>query len=460
MEKGKKTVYFVKTKNGERTRIDAEQSVLPLLPKERHLNYYAMLAIMTAGAIASWAFVTGSAIGVLVPVKYALCAALFGCTVAFACHAYSCIVYTRWGTDMSVVGRATWGHRGIYVLILTLAFPATYGWGSLPIIMLGKSSSEIASRAFGATGFFTSWQFWSVLALAVGLLITYMGTSVIDKITKICAPLIVLLICFICIVLAKEYGFAESFNSLPIGVAGDRVTLIRNYMIAVEICLGVGFSWAFYISAYTKPSLSENNSFTPSVFGCGICWALCCIAPAITASLTGNSDPVAALASIGGVYVVTWMIMLAVANFTSVMVNPYFLSCTLIAMFPKLKWKHAVAFQLIYIIAIIFPVFYDQFGMAISFIGLFQAPAGCIWALDFFLRKRLNLRHCYGSKEDRKQSAYWYYHGFNMASWIGLAAGGTFGLLTYNPYSGAIAIPALFDALGAMIPASIVGVAV
>ena len=77
MEKGKKTVYFVKTKNGERTRIDAEQSVLPLLPKERHLNYYAMLAIMTAGAIASWAFVTGSAIGVLVPVKYALCAALF-----------------------------------------------------------------------------------------------------------------------------------------------------------------------------------------------------------------------------------------------------------------------------------------------------------------------------------------------------------------------------------------------
>lgn len=457
MEKGKKTVYFVKTKDGARTRVDAEQSVLPLLPKERHLNYYAMLAIMTAGAIASWAFVTGGAIGVLVPLKYGICAALFGCTVAYAFHAYGCIVYARWGTDMSVVGRSTWGHRGIYVLIIGLGFTSTYGWGSMPIIMLGKSSSEVFTRLTGASGFFTKWQLWAVVALFIGLWITYVGTTVIDKITKVCAPLIVVLILFICIVLAKNYGLVESFTAMPPGVSEDRASLLRNYMIATEICLGVGFSWPFYISAYCKPAISENASYTPGVIGCGICWALCCIAPAITSALTGNSDPVAALAAIGGPFVMVWMIMLAFANFTSVMVNPYFLSCALSAMFPKLKWKHAVSIQAIYLVAIFLPIFYEQFGKCISFIGIFEATAGCIWALDYFLRKKFNLRHCYGTKEEKKKSAYWYFHGFNMASWIGLVAGGTFGLLTYNPWTGAISAPALFDLLGAMIPASIVG---
>ena len=74
MAKGKKTVYNLKLPSGTR-RLDPEQSKLPITPKEHHLSYYAMIAIMTAGAIASWAFVTGGSIGVLVPVKFGLCAA-------------------------------------------------------------------------------------------------------------------------------------------------------------------------------------------------------------------------------------------------------------------------------------------------------------------------------------------------------------------------------------------------
>lgn len=457
MKKGKKTVYYVKTKDGTRTRLDAEQSVLPLLPSEKHLTYYAMLAIMTAGAIASWAFVTGTSIGVLVPVKYGLAAALFGCTVSFAIHAYVCVVYARWGTDMSVIGRSVWGHRGVYLVILSVGFPATYGWGSMPMIMLGKSTSTLA-ETLGAGGILTTWQFWSFVAMFIGLWITYVGTTMIDKFTSICAPIIVALILFICFVIAKEYGFSAAFNALPQGVSGDKATLTRNYMIAVEICLGVGFSWPYYLSAYTKPSLSESGAYTPSVFGCGICWALCCIAPAMTAVLTGFDDPVKALANIGGQYVIIWMIMLMIANSTSVMVNPYFLSCSLIAMFPKLKWRQAVSIQLIYAVAIIFPVFYEQFGQVISFIGMVEAPVGCIWALDYYLkRKNINLRHCYGTQETKKKSAYWYFHGFNPAAWIGLICGSAFGMWLYNPWTAEIAWDGMFDLLGAMIPASIVG---
>lgn len=457
MEKGKKTVYFVKTKDGKRTRLDAEQSLLPLLPKEKHLTYYAMLAIMTAGAIASWAFVTGTAIGVLVPVKYGLAAAAFGCTVSFAIHAYSCVVYSRWGTDMSVIGRSVWGHRGIYLIILGVGFPATYGWGSLPIIMLGKSTSTLIDNLIGSAGLLTTWQFWSFIALFFGLVITYIGTTVIDKFTSFAAPVIVALIIFICYVLAKEYGFSNAFNALPQGVSSDRDTLVRNYMIAVEICLGVGFSWPYLFSAYTKPSLSESGAYTPSVFGSGICWALCCVAPAITAALTGLSDPVEALANVGSQYVVVWMIMLAFANSTSVMVNPYFLACSLTAMFPKIKWKTAVAVQLIYAVAIIFPIFYTKFGTVIAFIGMVEAPAGCIWALDYYLKRKINLRHCYGSLEDKKKSAYWYFNGFNLAAWIGLICGSATGIFLYNPWTAEIALPNLFDLMGGMIPASIVG---
>ncbi len=142
MEKGKKTVYHLKTPQGSR-RIDPEQSKLPITPKEHHLGYWAMMALMTAGAIASWAFVTGGSIGVLVPLKYGFPAALVGCTVTIGLIAYGCVTYCRFGTDMSVTGRSTWGHIGAPVMIIGLGFVSTYGWGSLPIVMLGKSTSQI-----------------------------------------------------------------------------------------------------------------------------------------------------------------------------------------------------------------------------------------------------------------------------------------------------------------------------
>lgn len=414
-----------------------------------------MLAIMTAGAIASWAFVTGGSIGVLVPVKYGICAAFFGCVVAFAIHGYVCCVYTRWGTDMSVVGRSVWGHRGIYLLILGVGFPATYGWGSMPMIMLGRSAATVASDA-GAPDILGTWQVWSFLALGVGLLITYYGTTVIDKIAMIATPIIIILIVFICIVLLREYGLSESLNTSP----GDIPVTRHNYMLAVEVALGVGFSWPFLLSAYTKPSLSENASYTPSVIGSGVAWAICCIAPMVTSCMVDTSDPVKALASIGGGFATAWLVMLAFANFSSVMVNPYFLSCSLSAMFPKMKWRTCVLIQLIYGVAIVFPIFYDKFGTVISFIGMVEAPAGCIWALDFFLNKKINLRHCYATGDKRKESAYWYWHGFNIPAWVGLITGTLFGCWHYNPWTASIRFENLFDILGGMLPAAIIGSAV
>ncbi len=180
----------------------------------------------------------------------------------------------------------------------------------------------------------------------------------------------------------------------------------------------------------------------------------------ITSCMAGTEDPVKALATIGGVYSIAWLIMLAFANFSSVMVNPYFLSCSLSAMFPKLKWKYCVLIQLIYGVAIVFPVFYDKFGTVISFIGMVEAPAGCIWALDFFLNKKINLRHCYAAGEKRKKSAYWYWHGFSIPAWVGLLCGTAFGCWHYNPWTASIRFENLFDLLGGMLPAAIVGTTV
>ncbi len=284
-------------------------------------------------------------------------------------------------------------------------------------------------------------------------MITYYGTTIIDQFTKVAAPVVVLLIIFICVVLIKDFGFSESVNTAPAGVETTR----RNYMLAVEVACGVGFSWPFLFSAYTKPALSENAAYTPTVIGSGVIWAICCIAPAITSALTGESDPVIALSQIGGGYAIIWLVMLTIANLSSVMINPYFLSCSLNAMFPKLKWRTCVLVQCLYLVPIFFPIFYDRFGTVISFIGIVEATAGCIWALDYFLNKRINLRHCYATGERRKQSAYWYVCGFNPCTWGGLIVGSAFGFIHYNPWTGAIRFGMLFDFLGAMIPAAIVG---
>ena len=116
------------------------------------------------------------------PVKYGICALLRACVIAYGIHEYMAVIYTRWGTDASVIGRSVWGHRGIYVLILGIGFPATIRLGSMPMIMLGRSAATVADTA-GAPGILGQWQLWSFAALAIGLLITYYGTTVIDKIS-------------------------------------------------------------------------------------------------------------------------------------------------------------------------------------------------------------------------------------------------------------------------------------
>ncbi|NLG05748.1 MAG: hypothetical protein GX567_18275 [Clostridia bacterium] len=458
MNRLKRTEYKVHFKNGQNHLINPEQGPLALLPEERHMSFYAMMALMSAGAIASWAFVTGNAVGVLIPVKYAICACLYGCTVSFAIHAYMVIQYNRWGACMTVIGRKTWGHIGIYIVILGIGYPATYGWGSMPIIMLGRSGATLVED-WGASGLGADWRVWSIIALIIGLFITYKGLKVIDKITKIAAPLVILIIISVIIVLAKDYGLSEVWNGMPKGVSDDPITLKHNYMIAVEIALGVGFSWPFGLAAWVKSSKTEHGAYSPSVYGSGVCWALCAVAPAMTATLSGLDDPVEALHSIAGPFAILWLIMLFFANVSSVMVNPTNLAIPLTSLFPKLGWRNAVIIQGLFIIAILWPVYYDAFGVAISFMGMAEAPIGAVWAVDCFINGKINLRHCYAKNaEERRNSAYWYFHGIRISAFAGWFGGMFFGLWMYNPYSGAIAVQGFFDLFGAMFPAAIVGV--
>ena len=120
----------------------------------------------------------------------------------------------------------------------------------------------------------------------------------------------------------------ESFNTSP----GD-IPVPDTTMVAVEVALGVGVSWIFLLSAVHEVRSVKTHHIHLLYWVTAFAWAICCIAPMITSCMVDLSDPVEALAAIGGGYVIVWLVMLAFANFSSVMVNPYFLSCNLQSMF-------------------------------------------------------------------------------------------------------------------------------
>jgi purine-cytosine permease-like protein len=177
--------------------------------------------------------------------------------------------------------------------------------------------------------------------------------------------------------------------------------------------------------------------------------------PAIaTSTLSGAGDPVDALFQIGGAWAGVWLLMLLVANMSSVVSNPYWISMAFVSMFPKLKWKYAILINMVVIIAIINQSIYTSFATFAAVAAAMYGPSGCVWVTDILLRKStFNLYHAYNTT---KRSVYYYWGGINWLAMLATAIGFVSVLLIWNPLTFEVHMPALYGIAGASIPGSII----
>jgi nucleobase:cation symporter-1, NCS1 family len=264
-----------------------------------------------------------------------------------------------------------------------------------------------------------------------------------------------LLILVVTIRILMKWHLGEIASVKPKGMAANPLT---SYVIAVEMAIGLGVSWLFQFAAYGRICKSEAGAFYGSFIGWGVMWAVLCIPAMFVTYMTGESDPVSGLSAIGGKWMVIWLLMLCLANPSSLATNGYLVALMLRNFFPKLPWVLAVGSNFAVLILVKFPVIYDKFGRFMTILAAVSVSWAAVWVLDVVLRRyKLDLKGLY---DESSKSPYYYYKGINPWVIVAVICGTATNLLIWTPWNLTVRLPGVFNVLGASIPTAIVSAVV
>lgn len=428
---------------------EASKSRLLALPGERTLGMRDMILIQTSFSTATWLLLTGAYVGFSAPFWPAFIASFVGVSLPLLLHSFMGRMTTRYGIDQSILARATWGPIGTILILPLFLFLVYVVWTSIPVVMFGRVTDE-ALAFVGAEGSWTDPRIWSIVALAISSLILWKSAAILHWFFRFVTPTIVIVLVLLTARTISVVGWDELIHIIPEGFDPDPD---MSYMIGSEIAIGLGFSWVFCYSIYGRMAKSENVGFFGPVIGWGPMWGLLS-APAIMAALAaGVTDPVYLLEEASGVWVALYLVFLFFANIFSAVCTMYIVSLSARTLWPKLPWGAAVLINALVIILVFWSAAYDQFGKFITLVGATMGPLGTIMVVDYFLKRfHVNVREVYTQK---KGSGYWYYWGINPYAFIALALGAGLSYWMYNPFTAAVAQPAVFQIAGAAIPSSL-----
>ena len=442
-------IFQVKTKDGAVHTIDPEKSELPVLPDERHLGFAKMSIIQAAASITPSSLSSGFAIGLLVSPMWGIVAILFGVAGMSIFTLLNTLLFAKYGTEQVFLGKPFFGEKGVKFSVAIIGNVMIWGWQCIPVIMIGRITRKLLNCA-GYDGPLANATLWGLVFMAITLYICYRGTYLMSKIYNITIPLMLIMLLIITIVTLNKYGVSETmFATTFSGMSRS------DYIMAAECGLGYGFSWCYVFGSYAKVGKTENASFNGTVLGYGIAPVLTMIPGILGAAVTGVSDPIDGFMEVGGpTFGVIFLMVVFVANFCSMVTNPYFQSCVLKTTFPKIKWGYAVAINAIIVPIVIFPAIYDNFAPVLSVFATFGGVLSCVWVTDSLQRKfHVDL---YGTFHPECKT-YYYQGGWNVCAWIAIVVGIAVSFAIKNPVTGTMYQQSVYDLFGQSIPGALIG---
>lgn len=438
----------------EKERTDlAEKSKIPLLPIERTLGFWDHCGVATAGSIATWLFLTGCWIGMAMPVPLGIINIIFATILGIIPIAFMGRYFSRWGGEHSTGFAPMFGTLGIKILMVAAFLPIYWLWTSIPPVMFGRAIAT-TGEIFGAQpSLLTNPMLWGFVMLGIGWWVTYRGRSAITWLARISVPIMLILIILISVRMFTFYGWDNIVTHVPAGLAAEP---FLSFMIAFEISVAVGISWVGNAAEYTRLTKSEPTAFWGIIIGWGLAWGIFCIPGLLAGNIAGVTDPIEALVIIGGNWTVIYLIMLAFANATSVVMEIYMVGLMLMGIFPRLRWLHATLICLpVVIFFILVPWAYDAYGSFVTVTAAILGPISGVFLVHAFMaRFNLNLKEAINPA---KEGAYHFAKGINPWGFIAVAIGTGVALSIYNPFTCAVHIPSIFNAIGMTIPSILAG---
>lgn len=424
-------------------------SKLPALPHERVLGWIGNSNCAIAANICTWLFVTGCWVGMLVPVKIGIILSIAAVAPPMLWICYISRFAAKYGTDQGIHARATWGTLGS-VIILCALIPIFWGWSSIPTVMFGRAIDAVATQ-FAISGWWSSAAVGAIVCLVIGVILTNGGPIWHRRAFLVAVPAMIVLLIAVTIRIITYYGWSELMAAKPpMFLENPR----QMMLICFELNIGIGISWLCNQSEWARSCKSERIAFWPNFISWGFLWGIFSIPGIFVGAIAGMGDPVQACMIIGGSWTVVYLVLLLLANPSSLILELYFISLTLRTMFSKLTWKWALAISMPPILLLTFlPGAYDQYQVFVTLIGAIFVPIAAVWVLDIMLKKfKMNMKEVYDTS---RASAYHYWKGINWCAFVAAIIGIAFSFSVYNPLTIAVHWPGLFNVIGASVPAGV-----
>ncbi|PLR81276.1 hypothetical protein CVD25_05425 [Bacillus canaveralius] len=404
---------------------------LPAQKSDRVLGFWSLLLIQLGTGLSCFSLLTGGYTGIMLDAKDSIGAILFGNAIPMLLIAPIAVYFARYGVDTFVGFRSSLGYLGSNFLWVLFAV-TTLGYTAFTMYMSGQAIVEIL-RMFHTDNIFTvnsfGVPFFSVSLILLCLFITAKGPVVIKYFNWIGAPAMLVLILVLLGVVLFVQGLDKVFSLQP---AEPYETVRRSFSTAIELNVGLAFSWLPYLGQYSRLGKTEKGAFNGGFLSYGIGLCIAAVLAVFMTLLTGSLNPTDWMLEIGGTALaVLGLGLLILGNVTAAIFFMYSQAISFKTVFPKQKWAIAMGTNIPVILLVLTPAFYDSYNIFILFISFIMSVLGGIVVSDFFFVKKqtISVRDLYNTN-----GIYKYWHGINPSAALSMFVGTVFYWYMYNPW--------------------------
>ena len=442
-----------KAENANITAIEDEalQGCVPVLTKEKTYKFSDAFFFLASYGIATWNYTQGAYIASLVGFKQVLVTTIFGSLLVMLIFQLPTILSTRYGIDIWVWLKAVLGHNGVKVVTIIVVL-VNLPWHAICCELFASSMENL----MGLAGIEQNSQFihvlLSLLCVALGVWIAYRGIKSISLVTKILTPVLLAVGVIVIIVGFSSAPISEIVNYVPDAVKSGEADAHTFYVLAVDAMMAFTFTWFAGMGGIPRLTKTEKSGYWGAVVGQGLVGPFFVIVGAVMAIsmnyVTGEmvTDPTLMLSKLA--FPAMGLCSLLLVGFANVGTNAsvsYVYAVMVKTSFHRVGYRTMVVILNLYIaILCIWGQIMDYLGTLLTLGACMQAPLAAMFCADFFIvrKQKMSLRAGFEIAGNR---TYRYTFGFNIIGVICFLAGIGINLLIYNPFSGEVNIPFLFN---------------
>lgn len=423
---------------------ETRYGVLPILPAERIYSFWDTFWVAGAYGIATWCYFQGGALAQVLGFQQALYSTLgVACGVVFMIALIG-LMANRYGIDHWIYLRALFGWIGTPILLLMILI-STWGYEAINAQMYGAAIVKLANAAGGEVS--DDWSKWiGLTCILFGWLIAIYGATVVKLSTRLMGLFLLLTGALIVLTIALNADMGALWNAQPITPSDNPR---GSYMMGVEWNIAFMVAWFPVIGTLGRLGKSARATFWGMWWGYGLMFGTF-IVIGVAAAFVGiamgadeSGDPTSYLMQIGGPGLgLISVAAIAVANITTQAVAIYLMSVSTKILNPN--WSYRViasGWTVLCLILTAWGGIWDYYDAYLGVIGVVNGPALALVVADVWLlrRGRIKVARVFTRSECT------FTGGFNLVTIVAFAAGCAAYLAVYNPLTGVVHIPALFE---------------